>query len=69
MSQTNREKGLTRLTSFAEETVEVACTRCDAEETVSGEYYDSLEYFYNEGWRATEKHCYCPNCSEKFKIK
>lgn len=37
---------------------------------VDGEYQSSLDYamteFFSRGWRATEKHCYCPKCAKKY---
>jgi hypothetical protein len=64
-----KQKSIDSLASFAEEVIYILCTRCEYEGQTGGEFEYALEEFYKNGWKATDKHCYCPNCAEKFNIK
>ena len=49
-------------------TAEIQCGKCQKKEANMG--VDDLDYaiscYYDEGWRATERHTYCPKCAKKF---
>lgn len=56
-----------QLIGFCLQEVTIECAKC---KKVDGEYQSSLDYampeFFSRGWRATEKHCYCPKCAKKY---
>ncbi len=48
----------------------IECSRCKkTKEIVCFEEIEASEAFYNEGWRATANHCYCPKCRKKYRVK
>ena len=51
---------------FVQEHTEISCTRCNNFEISDFDYGMSIEEFIENGWRATNKHCYCPECAKKF---
>lgn len=56
-----------QLADFCEVEVAIKCTRCDKVGFLSFcDQYEAADIFFEEGWRATEKHCYCPKCAEKY---
>jgi len=65
-----KSENISELASFAEEVTNISCTRCELYDgQLLGDFVSCLEEFYGMGWRATKKHCYCPNCAKKFNIK
>ncbi len=47
---------------FVESSIE--CSKCRITSATSGD--SGAEEFYDEGWRGTDKNCYCPECAEKY---
>lgn len=44
----------------------IICTVCEGEDEIMDDTYESVEYFFKEGWRATTKKTYCPKCAKKY---
>ena len=45
----------------------ISCSKCDADgEDEVFDDNEAIEGFYAEGWRATERHTYCPKCAKKY---
>jgi hypothetical protein len=44
----------------------IECTKCLEEQETDGGIDQALEFFYSDGWRATERNTYCPKCAKKF---
>ena len=61
-----RNENLNNLMEASYEIITLLCTRCNLSEEMD---FFCAEEFYQNGWRATEKHTYCPTCAKKFKIK
>lgn len=52
------------LTEHIAETSVITCTKCGAEEEA---WSDGAEdRFFNNGWRSTQRSCYCPDCAPKY---
>ena len=59
------------LYDFAWCDVNIMCSSCKKQLKYGSnpsDVSDSIETFYDEGWRATNKNCYCPECA-KIKLK
>jgi hypothetical protein len=44
-------------------TSEIECTKCEKTDEVEDDHVDALKYFFDQGWRATKAHTYCPSCA------
>jgi len=45
----------------------IICTKCNLHYPVNEmDEWDAITHFIQKGWRATEKHCYCPKCAKKY---
>lgn len=62
-------EAISKFDGFTETLTEIFCTKCKKSEYIDGDQYDTFDYFYEKGWRATERNCYCPTCRKKYKIK
>lgn len=60
---------LSRFDGYTQTITEIVCSKCNKNESIDGDDYDAIAYFYEKGWRATEKNCYCPSCRKKFNVK
>ena len=46
---------------------EISCSRCDKEDSMDCfDIEEAIEGYYNDGWRATDKHTYCKKCAKKY---
>lgn len=54
---------------LTEVTHSMACTKCGSEVTEDAGFDEDptefLEERYRNGWRTTNKNCYCPDCRKK----
>ena len=41
----------------------IICSSCKATDEIHDDYVD---FFYQNGWRATISKCYCPDCAKKY---
>jgi len=53
-----------KLSEWIREVAEIICSKCSTQD--DADTYDPENTFYDYGWRATEKHCYCPDCAKKY---
>lgn len=62
-----QEKETENLMEMLISTHEIQCTRCGAEEKLGHcDEVEAANYFYENGWKATEKHVYCAKCRKKY---
>lgn len=46
----------------------IFCSNCHIQKSIGTNPCDamnSVEAFFEEGWRATAKNCYCPKCAKR----
>lgn len=48
------------------EVTTISCSRCDAEDEIQDDLYGAATHFFDEGWRGTDRHTYCPSCAKKY---
>jgi len=45
----------------------ISCTKCRKTDNIMQcDEYDACESFFEDGWRKTNAHCYCPKCAKKY---
>lgn len=59
----------TSLIGYVQIDITIKCTKCDEEDNYMNVNTTSIDSFFKKGWRATDKHCYCPACAKKYHLK
>ncbi len=45
---------------------EISCSKCrERNDLMNIDDFDAADIFFKNGWRRTERHCYCPKCAKK----
>lgn len=53
--------------NFIVQTFELTCTKCGKTGyDLSRNIVEAIKSFMNKRWRVTKKHCYCPECADKY---
>jgi hypothetical protein len=66
MAKQLHSKQVELLGNYTIQSVEISCTKCGKTiYEMDADDYQAIKEFIRKGWRATEKHCYCPECAEK----
>lgn len=62
----SKKNSLEKMYWHSDEFTIMTCTRCGHEDEQMGNKEETIFGFYDDGWRATERHLYCPDCAIKF---
>jgi len=46
---------------------EISCTKCHTTNVLHNvDEFGAIDSFFEDGWKATPNHTYCPKCSKKY---